>query len=395
MDSGRDGRDALTLRLVVADFAGHPFQCELSAELARREIDVTHTDCASLVTPQADFGAAVNVKVRPVELRRQFEKYSLLRRLLDELTYGVKTARVVLSADATHVVTSNMPLLSLAVVWIVCRLRRIRWVLWLQDLQSGLASVALGRPAVVAHVLGWLERSLIRRADAVVVISPEFERAVLGFGADASRVHVIENWAPLKQLPERPVENDWSIEMGLSNAFVFLYSGSLGKKHSAQLLVDLADEFIDDPDVRIVVVAEGAGVATLESSSRHNLDVLPFQPFGRLADVMGTASVLVALLEPSAGGFSVPSKVLSYLCAGRPILASIPIENAAARMIDERASAGIVVSVESAAFRAAARTLYTDADLRERLGVAGRAFAEATFDRVAIGDRFLAIIEGR
>ena len=268
-------------------------------------------------------------------------------------------------------------------------------MLWLQDLQSGLASVALGRPAVVAHVLGWLERSLIRRADAVVVISPEFERAVLGFGADASRVHVIENWAPLKQLPQRPVENDWSIEMGLSNAFVFLYSGSLGKKHSAQLLVDLADEFIDDPDVRIVVVAEGAGVATLESSSRHNLDVLPFQPFGRLADVMGTASVLVALLEPSAGGFSVPSKVLSYLCAGRPILASIPIENAAARMIDERASAGIVVSVESAAFRAAARTLYTDADLRERLGVAGRAFAEATFDRVAIGDRFLAIIEGR
>ena len=88
MDSGRDGRDPLTLRLVVADFAGHPFQFELSAELARREIDVTHTHCASLVTPQADFGAAVNVKVRPVELRRQFEKYSLLRRLLDELIMG-------------------------------------------------------------------------------------------------------------------------------------------------------------------------------------------------------------------------------------------------------------------------------------------------------------------
>jgi hypothetical protein len=67
--------------------------------------------------------------------------------------------------------------------------------------------------------------------------------------------------------------------------------------------------------------------------------VLDYQPYGQLAEVLATADVLVALLESSAGIFSVPSKVLAYLCAARPLLASMPKENLAARTI-ERAGAG-------------------------------------------------------
>ena len=40
--------------------------------------------------------------------------------------------------------------------------------------------------------------------------------------------------------------------------------------------------------------------------------------------MLASADVLVALLETDAGAFSVPSKVLTSLSAGRPILAAIP-----------------------------------------------------------------------
>ena len=69
------------------------------------------------------------------------------------------------------------------------------------------------------------------------------------------------------------------------------------------------------------MISEGMGEARLRESAARaalpNLRLLPFQPIDHYPDVLGAADVLVALLEPTAGTF-VPSKVLSYLCAGRP-----------------------------------------------------------------------------
>ena len=124
-----------------------------------------------------------------------------------------------------------------------------------------------------------------------------------------------------------------------------------------------------------------------------NLRLLPFQPMDRYPDILGAADVLVALLEPTAGTFSVPSKVLSYLCAGRPILGAIPPENLASRTI-ERAGAGLAVpSTDEESFLLAAKQLFTDASLRASAGRRARAYAEATFDTDTITDRFQDVID--
>ena len=53
----------------------------------------------------------------------------------------------------------------------------------------------------------------------------------------------------------------------------------------------------------------------------------------RFSEVLGTADVCMAVLEDDAGIFSVPSKVLSYFCAGKPIIMHGPIENLASKLI--------------------------------------------------------------
>jgi glycosyltransferase involved in cell wall biosynthesis len=94
------------------------------------------------------------------------------------------------------------------------------------------------------------------------------------------------------------------------------------------------------------------------------------------------------VLDPEAGAFSVPSKVLTYLCAGRPLLAALPADNLAARVV-ERSGGGIVVPPRDAqALVAAAEELSADPERRAELGRAARAYAERTFDLAAIADRF-------
>ena len=138
-------------------------------------------------------------------------------------------------------------------------------------------------------------------------------------------------------------------ERGYAGKRLVLYSGTLGLKHNPAILADVAQRFQDQgrDDIMMVVATQGLGADFLKAEGEkrqlRNLKILPWQPYDRLAETLSCAEILTAIIEPDAGLFSVPSKILSCFCAGRPVVASIPSDNLAARMI-ERAKAGIVVA---------------------------------------------------
>jgi glycosyltransferase involved in cell wall biosynthesis len=248
--------------------------------------------------------------------------------------------------------------------------------------------------AVAERGVAAFERRLLRGSDAVVVISDDFVPMLRRAGVDESRVDVIENWAPLAELPVLPRDNDWARERGLGDRFVFLYAGTLGFKHDPSLLLALA-RWAHANDAVVVVVSEGPGADWLaeHGAGETALQLLPYQPYGRLPEVLATADVVVALLEPDASAFSVPSKVLTYLCAGRPQLVSVPADNLAARVV-ERSGGGLVVPPGDAEkMLDAAATLRGDPDLRHEFGHRARAYAEKTFDIEMIADRFERVLE--
>ena len=217
-------------------------------------------------------------------------------------------------------------------------------------------------------------------------------------GVPADRLTTIENWAPLDQLPQRERDNPWATRHELVDRFVYLYAGTLGIKHQPEALVELAATLArQDPDARLVVVAEGSGASWLAHELDSLIDrglvlLLPFQDFDELPDVLASADVLLALLDPAAQAASVPSKVLSYLCAGRPIVGMMPAENAASVTIVEKADAGLV-NDDVELFVKSALRLRADAELRQRLGANGRSWAEANFDLAKIADRFEVVLQ--
>lgn len=209
----------------------------------------------------------------------------------------------------------------------------------------------------------------------------------------ARAISVIENWAPLDELPALPRENAWSNEHGLNGRTVYLYSGTLGFKHDPELLLELARWARGRDDVLVVVVSEGVGADWLAEQRRDEpaLRLLPYQPYERLPEVVASADVLVGVLEREAGRFSVPSKVLTYLCAGRPLLVAVAAENLAARVV-ERSGGGVVVPPgDAAALVSNAAALLDDPRRREQLGRAARAYAEQAFDVESLAARFEAV----
>ncbi len=212
---------------------------------------------------------------------------------------------------------------------------------------------------------------------------------------EQSAINVIPNWAPIEDLPPRPKDNPWARAHGLADKTCFLYSGTLGLKHNADLLLKLGIAYRDQPGVAIVVVSEGRKAEWLKSEQARlglsGLHVLPFQPYEQLPDVMGSADVLVAILDSDAGLYSVPSKVLAYHCAARPVLLSVPGDNLAASIVRDCKSGAVVDPADVTGFLKAAEELLSSATRREELGKNALRYAQTNFDLDRITDRFEAL----
>ncbi|MET1062688.1 MAG: glycosyltransferase family 4 protein [Aeromicrobium sp.] len=400
---GPSRRDQDRLRLLVHDYSGHPFQVELSRELARRGHDVTHSYSEAYVSGKG------NLRALPGETLR-FDSIShgvvadkrFAVRLLQELRAGVELARHVRRERPDVALMSNVQVATLAVFALAMVVSRIPWVLWHQDVYCvavrSFAGAKLSKGyRVVAEAIEVSERWSSRRARAVVAISASVAEVHQQWGT-GHKTTVIPNWAPLDEIVPVERKNDWSVEHRLDDTLTLLYSGNLGLKHDPALLVRLARGVIDaGRDVRLVVVNDGPAAELLRTESARldvPLTLLPYQPYERLSEVLSTGDLLVVLLEQDAGAFSVPSKTLSYLSAGRPVLGLMPAENLAAELI-ERAGGGVWApradTVPAAAAWAA--ELLGDPERLQTLGAASRALAEEEFGLPGLADSFERILQ--
>lgn len=388
------------MRVAVHDFSGHPFQVQLSRELARRSYEVLHVHCPSYVSGKGALRRTdadpANLAIDGIPLGRTFEKYSPIRRFRHERAYGRRAVERLGRFKPDVVVSSNTPLFAQKMLFDACRSSGTRFIFWQQDIYSLGMQSAVAKLPVVGRQLGRyatnLEGRLLAGSDEVVSISEDFLPTLREWGVSDQKVHVIHNWAPLEELPQIPRDNAWSRQRGLTGKTVLLYSGTLGRKHNPGLLLQLALELRDRKDVVVVVASEGVGSDWLRNEvSDHelgNLEIVGFQPYERMAEVLATGDILLLILEEHAGIFSVPSKMLSYQCAGRPLLASVPPENLSSRLIAQ-SECGIVVNPDQqGAFVDSAIALIEDGPLRHRLGANGRRHAEETFDIRRIGDDF-------
>lgn len=394
------------MRIHLHDGSGHPFQVQLSRELARRGHEVLHTHAAQWVSGH---GRLERIPTDPPTLRieaitapRAYDKYSPARRIAWELSYARAWKRVLRAEPCDLVISCNTQLIAAGAMLPFFARRRVPWVLWHQDVASLALADEFARklpgPAAraAAHVATATERAVVRQASSVIAIGDPFIEQYRAWKLDVGDAHVIPNWAPLDDIRPQPRTEMWPATQGIPAAALrLLYAGTLGRKHNPQLLVDLVDGCeAAGIDVQLVVASEGPGADHLARAARTRprIRVVGFQPADQLGEMLSSGDVLVAILEPEASRFSIPSKVFSYLAAGRPVLAFVPPDNPCAA--DVRAGGGFVAAPDTSGVSLAIGWIRAtnDPQVIAAAGLAARSIAERRFDIVAICDRFEVIL---
>jgi colanic acid biosynthesis glycosyl transferase WcaI len=384
------------MRIAVHDFGGYAFPFQLSRELADRGHSVVHFYPPDLPGPHRLATKAENgsFTIHPIALPHTFRKYSPASRLLAHREYAAGLIAAIRAAQCNVVLSGNTPIDIQYQLLNQCLRSSIPLVHWIQDIYCLAVRAVLSNKfgslgRILAGPFATLERRVAERSAGVICITDDFKSYLAGRSIHPKRLWVIENWTPLNEVTPLPKVNAWSQRAGLARKTVFLYSGTMGIKHNPKLIYDLARSFDKRCDVVCGVVSEGLGRNYLEQKPKTaSLRLFDFQPYSCLPEVLATADVLVAVIEPEASRFSVPSKVLTYMAAGRPVLLASPAENLAARIV-RMADAGIVVDPgDTDAFIRAAHHLLKDRELCRRFSTNARKYAEAHFQVRPIADAF-------
>ena len=300
------------MRIVVHDYLGYAFPAQLARSLARRGATTSSTSTAPRSSRARGASNGNRTTPRP---RVRLASVSAARSRSTTFGGGSSTsARPAASSPAgspTSVPTSSCPRTRRSSFsGRCCRAgararRRLRLLAAGRDQRGSAPRARHGARASVGAAaegaVATLERRLLRASDGVVVISEDFVPLLRRWGVDEERITVIENWAPLDELPVLPRDNAWAREHGLADRVVFLYSGH-ARVQARPEPAARARALGGRERSLVAVVSEGPGAEWLAARGRRanrRCGCFPYQPYERLPEVLASADVLVA--APRAG----------------------------------------------------------------------------------------------
>ncbi len=301
-----------------------------------------------------------------------------------------------LRPDVTLVYSPPLPLALAALFW---RWRRgIPYVVNVQDLfpQSAIDLGVLQHKPLISF-FRWLERLTYRQADAVTVHTTGKREHVLACGGHPAPTRVVHNSVDTDELRPAAKENALRHELGLQGCFVASFAGVMGYSQDVDVILEAARLLQDYPDIRFLLVGDGVEKERLVQKSRAwQLDQvvwLPMQPREKYPAVVHASDVGLATLRADVKTPVVPSKILSIMAAGRPVVAALDLQGDAPRLVTAAQAGYCLAPGDARALADVLLRLYHDPALAERLGRNGRCYAENHLSPAAVAEQYTALFE--
>jgi putative colanic acid biosynthesis glycosyltransferase WcaI len=259
------------------------------------------------------------------------------------------------------------------------------------DLQPD-AAVELGvlPEGCLTRVLYGLEHLAYRQAVLVSTLTEAMRQRIVAKGVPPKKVERSSDWVDpaLFALPFVGGGAAFRRTFGLEDRFLVVHIGNMGVKQGLEVMLEVAARSSDHTAMTYLLVGDGAMCHTLKAQVTErkllNLRVLPLQRREMFLELLAAADVCLVTQQRTVADIVFPSKVITLLAAGRPVVASVNAKSEVARVITA-AGAGVVVPPEAPeALLAAILALRQDTASRQAMGARGRAYAGQHWDRERI-----------
>ncbi len=157
-----------------------------------------------------------------------------------------------------------------------------------------------------------------------------------------------------------------------------------------------AAKILEDENIEIVLLGDGKEKANLQARAEKlalkNVTFLPSVPKSEMAAALADADACLAILKPiEMYKTTYPNKVFDYMAASKPVVLAI---DGVVREVVDAAGCGVFAQPGDAqALADAIVALAKDPARSHEMGLAGRAYIEKHFDRAALAEKLVGILE--
>jgi putative colanic acid biosynthesis glycosyltransferase WcaI len=331
-----------------------------------------------------------------VEILRSFAyvpaSVTSVKRILHEASFVATSAlRALARRKPDLIVTVSPPLALAATARMLSRLWRVPYVFHVEDMQpDAAADLGMLRQGGLMRSLYALERGAYRHAAMVSTLTEGMRRGILSKGVPPEKVVVFGHWAE-QQLFDIPLSgggNSFRQAKDLCQKLLVLHTGNMGVKQGMEVILDAAHRSRHCDDLVYLLVGDGAARPKLQAKAQSmrldNIRFLPIQPRETFLDMLAAADVCLVTQRRSVADIVFPSKTVTLLAAGRPVVASVAAHSQIANVIND-ARAGIVTEPEDPeALFSAIFQLRDDLRRRTDAGASGRAYARRVWSATEI-----------
>lgn len=264
-------------------------------------------------------------------------------------------------------------------------------VIWVQDLwPSALKVTGFVKHERLLKAVGSLTAWIYRRADLLLVPSRSFAQEV---EARAGNIPVVFHPNPGEQSGSAAQAES---HLPMPGRFNVIFAGNMGKAQGLETVMEAARVLAERPDIGFVMVGSGSARDDLMKRAKGLTNVsFPGRfPSEAMPAIYAQASLLlVSLVKDDDLAVVLPSKVPTYLAAGRPIVAALAGEGA--RVIEE-SGAGVVVPQQDAVALAEAIRHLSALPAAElgRMGQSGLNYYMANFEPKRLTGQLFALLDG-
>jgi acetyltransferase-like isoleucine patch superfamily enzyme/glycosyltransferase involved in cell wall biosynthesis len=230
----------------------------------------------------------------------------------------------------------------------------------------------------VTAITARLERYALTHATRVAVVADAFRPAVAQYGVDDDRIALLPNWTHVH--PSTISRAEARERLGWQqDQFVVAHTGNIGLKQDLGTVVEAGRLLASADDLTLLIIGDGSQRAAIAEQAHHvdTVGLLPPLDDTDYPLALAAADLLLVNERASVGDMSLPSKLTSYLAAGRPVLAAVSADGATAAELAASDGAGLVIPPgDPASLATAILRLRDDSAARDQMSSAALAYAQ-------------------
>jgi len=248
------------------------------------------------------------------------------------------------------------------------------------------------RNILIFNLLRSLDGISCRIAKWVIVLSGDMKKSLLarpGYGKD--NIRIINNFSMPKHDDNSVVNPDLFKKSGM---FRIIFAGNIGRFQGLEPFIDAMQQLGHRPEIEMVFVGEGSALSYLKkrAASLENIRFLPHQTVSVARKMIADADLGIVCLEREIYRYAYPSKTMTYLEEGCPLLVSAERDSELVSFV-ESSHVGKWVSDSPQSIASTIEEVYLDTEYHCQMKKAAKQVAKELFSEESVMKQWDRLIE--